>query len=343
MVEDEPLLRASLARGLRRLRGIDVIEAATILEAKKALSGMSVSMVLSDLDLPDGSGIEVAMELDRLGMRLPVIFVSAFVGKYRAQLANRSDIEVYEKPVSLERLRALVEQRLGTTAAAAPFAAPDYVQLAGLGRHSVVIEIEDGTRSGIIVVRGGQVQHAADKRGQGMEAFRRLVFARGASVSCRALVPDERYPETLSGSCESALLEAARQLDEAHDAAAAIDDGWSDVMPPSVPPTEASARPPAADTFAQESPSRRWWVVSESHTPTIAERSRRASMTEVTATTTASRELRFEKHYEEGVEALLARDYARAAREFQMAAQYSPDDPRVRANLHRLRELGFGG
>lgn len=49
----------------------------------------------------------------------------------------------------------------------------------------------------------------------------------------------------------------------------------------------------------------------------------------------------FETHWDDGVSALLRRDFERAARAFRDAGRARPEDPSVRANLTRLREMGF--
>ena len=49
----------------------------------------------------------------------------------------------------------------------------------------------------------------------------------------------------------------------------------------------------------------------------------------------------FDELFERGVDALLAKDYARALAAFREANELSPDDRRVVANLTRLKEMGF--
>jgi len=53
--------------------------------------------------------------------------------------------------------------------------------------------------------------------------------------------------------------------------------------------------------------------------------------------------LEFEELYEQGVDALLYRDYARALKVFKKAEKISPENKAIRANLRRLEELGYSG
>jgi len=102
---------------------------------------------------------------------------------------------------------------LGCSEARAPFALPDYVQLACYGRHSVAIELStaDGP-IGSVTIRDGQAWGAVDAHGGGLEAFVRLLDQPDATIECGALV--SQAPHNLAGSCEWLLMEAARILDE---------------------------------------------------------------------------------------------------------------------------------
>lgn len=299
LVEDEPLLRASMARGLGRLPDVEVVEAGSVREALKALERVEPSLLLSDLDLPDGSGIEVAAAVDRKSSRIPVVFVSAYVGKYRAQLARRSDVQIYEKPIPLERLRSIVEESLESRPVEnAPFAVADYVQLAALGRHTVVVEVHGPSVRGRIVIENGEARCAVDTLGDGVAAFRRLAFLQSPEVRCRALGRGERFAQNITGSCESILLEAARVHDEE------VEQGGE----------EGELEWDAADARERE--------------PVFPDQA-------------GANAKRFMELYDDAIDALLSKDYRRAFEAFRAAGDLSPDDASVRANLVRLREMGY--
>lgn len=68
LVEDEPanraLIRAIIARANRaELRGIVLHEAASIAEARSLLASHPVDIVLVDVRLPDGNGLDLAAEI----------------------------------------------------------------------------------------------------------------------------------------------------------------------------------------------------------------------------------------------------------------------------------------
>ena len=323
VVEDEPVLRASMVRGLSKLGTIEVVDAGTVREARELSRALDVAMLVSDLDLPDGSGVELLGDVERRVGAVPVLFVSAFVREFRGLLPSRPNVSVLEKPVSLDRLRREVEKRVGTgpTSGVSPFSVPDFVQLAAMGRRSVAIEVRRGGHLvGRVVIRGGDAWSARDGAGTGLGAFRRLAFLSDAEVTCVALAGDSGMRD-LEGSCENLLLEAARQQDERH---------RSGVPDPPV----AFASGPAAlrDLPADDD----WDVdVEVDEAPTTA-----PSRGDDASDDRGDRA--FDAWYEDGVDALLARAYERAYDAFARAHELRPGDARVIANLARLRELGFG-
>jgi CheY-like chemotaxis protein len=314
LVEDEQTLRLSMVRGLSKLPGLEVADAGTAREAKRLLAVRPPSLVISDLDLPDGSGIEIASELDRLGLRAPIVFVSAFVGRFRSRIPTRADVEVWEKPVSLDRLRALVEDKLGVgdDAAPSPFGVADYVQLAGMGRHSVVIEVRGASGRGQVTIHRGELWSATDRKGKGIDAFRRLAFLQSAQVTCRTLALADLPPRDIDGAAESVLLDAARAFDE-HERQSSVtnevsDDDWESAF--SEAPTTATHAIPAPTSATAPPPTK----------PSARS---------------------FEDAYDRGIDALLHKDHAAAYAAFVEASRFSPDDRRVVANLTRLRAMGF--
>lgn len=307
IVEDEPILRSSVARGIAKLPGIEVLTAGTLEDAVRSLDVRPPRLVLSDLDLPDGSGIELLAELDSRGIRVPVVFVSAYVGAFRARIPRRGNVETYEKPVPIDRLRQIVTDHLANEPAEddhAPFSLDEYLQLAAMGRHSVSLRAEIGTRRvGEIVVWGGEVRSAVDARGDGPEAFRRLAVATIGRVDAHLAARTLRVEPTLSDmanqSWQSLLFDAIRELDERRARGEAEDELPEELLGPS--PVEAARRTQAPTSG-----------------PT------------------------FDEHYEAGVDALLGRRFSEAFRAFLAARSLRPDDPKVNANLRRLEELGHG-
>lgn len=306
IIEDEAVLRASMARGISKLSGIVTIEAGTLTEALGHLDEQPPDLIFSDLDLPDRSGIEILGELGKRGWKIPVVFISAYLKAYAPQIPRHAAVEVRDKPVSLEELRQIVVNKVGITkqqVADPPFSAVDFVQLACLGRHSVTIDLsQNGTPVGNIQVFQGTVWTARDPLGQGEDAFRRLLFGREFRVTCRTLVesPQER---NIHLGWETLLMEAARIHDEMKEAGE-LQRELEDLEQATLDPCE---------------------TVPEPVPPTVASSTADA----------------FETAWETGINALLNKEYQAALRAFLLADQIQPGNRRVEANVRRLHEMGI--
>jgi DNA-binding NtrC family response regulator len=107
-VEDNDYIRESFAELLasadRRIVG-----AADGAGARQALREQNVDLLMTDINLPDGSGLDVAREALRQNPRLPVIVCS---GHDLTGVARSLGPTAYtlRKPFELEELEALVER-----------------------------------------------------------------------------------------------------------------------------------------------------------------------------------------------------------------------------------------
>jgi CheY-like chemotaxis protein len=246
LVEDEATLRASVSRALSRLPRVEVIAVGTVADAILAIDQAPPDLLLSDIDLPDRSGIELLGELARRKIRCPVVIVSAYLRAYGAQIPPHAGVEVLEKPVALEVLREVV-QRLLQTKLDSPFAVVDYIQLACMGHRSVRVDFRTEGEVGWIVVQEGTLWAAKDAAGVGSAAFQRLAFRRDGQIECTSLREDPGS-RTIHDPWEGLLLEAARLFDEANDRAR-ID---LELAPPlrstlAPPPPPPPSEPPLSD------------------------------------------------------------------------------------------------
>lgn len=78
LIEDEPDIRKTLEYNISR-EGYDVISASSLKEARDHLNSTSFSLVLLDLMLPDGSGLDLCREVksDSEKMHIPIIILTA--------------------------------------------------------------------------------------------------------------------------------------------------------------------------------------------------------------------------------------------------------------------------
>ncbi len=117
LVEDDARVAAALAAALRR-RGHEVIHCPT---ATAALAADPVDLVLLDLNLPDGDGIDVCRALRRRDEGVAIIAVTARAEERDRVIGLQTGADDYVvKPYSMAELNARIEAVLRRAARAAP-------------------------------------------------------------------------------------------------------------------------------------------------------------------------------------------------------------------------------
>jgi len=113
VVDDEPRITSFVSRGLRR-RGFDVEEAADIAEAMARLTnGGRYELVILDLRLPDGDGVEFLSRLVEQDPEVRVLVLSALTDvDTRVRCLRIGAVDYLTKPFSLAELIARVHARL---------------------------------------------------------------------------------------------------------------------------------------------------------------------------------------------------------------------------------------
>lgn len=108
VIDDEAHLRELLEITLIKM-GLDVDSAETLDAARRLLGKYSYSLVLTDMRLPDGSGLEMVEEVNRLYKNTPIAVITAFGSAETAVMALKAGAFDYvSKPLALDQLRKLV-------------------------------------------------------------------------------------------------------------------------------------------------------------------------------------------------------------------------------------------
>jgi two-component system response regulator PilR (NtrC family) len=112
VVDDEPDIRELLEITLLRM-GIDTVCAATVKEAYAALGQQQFHLCLTDMNLPDGNGIDLVAHIQKQYPSLPVAVITAYGSMDTAVAALKAGaFDFVSKPIELSRLRELVESAL---------------------------------------------------------------------------------------------------------------------------------------------------------------------------------------------------------------------------------------
>jgi len=145
VVDDEPDLRTLYELTLLR-EGYDVETAGTVEEAWQRLADRTYSAVITDMRLPDGTGLELLKRLDAARRREKTIVITAYGSAEGAVEALKAGAFDYlTKPVDLRQFRGVVASALGRTptiaGAAQAVAARDEAQAAAsLSREAQAAE-----------------------------------------------------------------------------------------------------------------------------------------------------------------------------------------------------------
>lgn len=112
VVDDEAHLRELLEITLIKM-GLDVDTAESLSVARACLSKTGYALVLTDMRLPDGSGMELVQEVGSLYKNTPIAVITAFGSADNAVVALKAGAFDYvSKPVALDQLRKLVRSAL---------------------------------------------------------------------------------------------------------------------------------------------------------------------------------------------------------------------------------------
>ena len=120
VVDDEADLRDLLEITLLKM-GLDVDSAATLRQARALLGEHEYALVLTDMRLPDGLGLELVLEVAASHKGTPVAVITAYGSAENAVVALKAGAFDYiSKPVALDALRVMVRSALKLSEAPAP-------------------------------------------------------------------------------------------------------------------------------------------------------------------------------------------------------------------------------
>ena len=124
VIDDEPDLRTLYELTLLR-EGYDMDTAGSVQEALLHLKDRTYSAVITDMRLPDGSGLDVLRWLEESGRREKAIVITAYGSAENAVEALKAGAYDYlTKPVDLKQFRAVVASALGRGGANGPMVVP---------------------------------------------------------------------------------------------------------------------------------------------------------------------------------------------------------------------------
>ena len=145
VVDDEADIRDLMEMTLMKM-GLRVDTAEGVRAALSKLSSNKYSLVLTDMRMPDGSGLEVVQHINQQHLDVPVAVITAFGSADQAvQALKEGAFDYLQKPITLAQLRTLVKSAIKVQAdnSAPPAAAEPEPQAAAPQSPPVIIDIDN--------------------------------------------------------------------------------------------------------------------------------------------------------------------------------------------------------
>jgi DNA-binding response OmpR family regulator len=156
VVDDEAELRFVLSEALR-LWGYDVVEAADAVTARAIFARERPIAVVTDINLPDGSGLDLLREFKRHRPSPAVIVITGDVIIENTISALRGDADDFiSKPIDVNELQMALAASLAAQEPAAP---PPPEKL----RVLVVSDVEDGVKAARAIFNSADAEIAVAK------------------------------------------------------------------------------------------------------------------------------------------------------------------------------------
>ena len=110
VVDDEPIIRHSFRRAFAG-RGVDVVAAGTVAEARRRIGEDRPDVIVLDVQLPDGSGLDLLRAVTAEDPRRPVLLITAHgTADLAIEAMTHGAFDYLLKPLDLEKITALLDR-----------------------------------------------------------------------------------------------------------------------------------------------------------------------------------------------------------------------------------------
>ena len=189
LVDDEPDILRTLEIALARMN-LNTVCADSLASARALIEEQKPDLCLTDMRLPDGDGLELVEQVQRLDSTLPVAVITAHGSIETATEALKlGAFDFVSKPVALDKLRELVGHALKLK-----LDAPAVVTNELLGPSTATEQLRTKINK---VARSQAPVHIYGESGSGKEVVARLIHRSGSrrdgpfiAVNCGAIPPE---------------------------------------------------------------------------------------------------------------------------------------------------------
>ena len=216
VVDDEADLRELLEITLLKM-GLDVDSAATLRQARGLVEEHDYALILTDMRLPDGLGLELVREVTASHKGTPIAVITAYGSAENAVVALKAGAFDYiSKPVALDALRVMVRSalKLSETPAPQPDGAAPGSRMIGASSAMAALRAQIGR-----LARSNAPIAITGESGSGKELAAREIHAQSSragkpfvAVNCGA-IPETLMEAEFFGYRKGAFTGAAEERD----------------------------------------------------------------------------------------------------------------------------------
>lgn len=207
IVDDEPDIRELLEITLGRM-DVDTRAAANLTEARKLLADETFDFCLTDMNLPDGNGIDLVQHISSDFSHIPVAMITAHGNMESAVEALKAGaFDFVSKPLNLELLRKLVDTALNLK----PFDSKEQADSSLLGKTPAMQLLRKQITK---LARSQAPIYISGESGSGKELVARLIHEQGPHadapfipVNCGA-IPTELMESEFFGHAKGSFTGA---------------------------------------------------------------------------------------------------------------------------------------
>jgi two-component system, NtrC family, response regulator PilR len=182
IVDDESDIRELIRMTLERM-GLCCIEAGSIAKAERALESQHFDLCLTDMRLPDGSGISLVKSIQSQHDSCPVAVITAHGNVELAVEALKAGaFDFVSKPIELNVLRALVQTALRLSDSSAALVAAHGIETRLLGDSQAIQQTRVRAAK---LARSQAPVHVSGESGTGKELVAQMIHALGPRASAR--------------------------------------------------------------------------------------------------------------------------------------------------------------
>jgi CheY-like chemotaxis protein len=220
VVDDEPDLLRAIAQAVAASG--DEFAVQTALTAEDALGIVQrhpIDILLTDVLLPGMDGIELVQRVLATSPKTKVIVMTALHSpEVQSRAVEGGALRYMQKPFALPALVDVLREVSaagGWSGSVSGLDIFDLTQLLAMTQRSRSVRVRAGTKTGVLVLKDGQLTHSTANGRSGPDAFYEMVCWDGGTFEDIPQADVAAYPRNVEVSTAHLILEAARLRDEA--------------------------------------------------------------------------------------------------------------------------------